>query len=213
MNRVRVLTVLITVIVVLASAALFASGASATTITFSGLVGSNGSPFSTYTESGFTVTPTVGSWFQGHGFGNPSPSILAGGLFGGPAVNNISVTDGGKPFTFSSLDFAPSPDHNVDFTFAGTLGGAPVFNTAGVLTPPQDFETVSSGAPSDVIDDLVVGTTILNNSDDTVNIDNIVVAAAAVPVPEPTTLGLLATGLLGTGLLGLAGFMRRKGSR
>jgi len=99
-----------------------AGGASATPITFSGLVG-NGLPFTTYTEGGFTVTPTVGSWFQAL-FGNPGPSIGAGGDFHGPGVDSISVTDGGKPFTFSALDFAPSPDHNVDFSFIDTLGGA-----------------------------------------------------------------------------------------
>jgi hypothetical protein len=188
--------------------ALFAGGASATTITFSGLVGANGSPFATYTEGGFTVTPTVGSWFQAQFFGNPIPSIVAGGVFGGPAVDSISVTDGGKPFTFSSLDFAPSPDNNVDFTFTGTLGGAPVFNITGVLTPPQVFATKLSGVAGDVIDDLIVGVTILNNTaNDSVNIDNIVVAAAAVATPEPMTLGLLATGLA---LFGLA-YRRRSG--
>jgi len=52
----------------------------------------------------------------------------------------------------------------------------------------------------DVIDDLVVGVTIVSNAaDDSVNIDNIVVNAVATP--EPMTLSLLATGL---GLLGLA---------
>jgi len=186
--------------------ALFAGGASATTITFSGLAGANGSPFSTYTEGGFTVTPTVGSWFQGQVFGNPVPSIVAGGVFGGPAVDSISVTDGGKPFRFSALDFAPSPVNNVDFTFTGTLGGAPVFNIPGVLTPPQVFATVLSGVAADVIDDLVVGVTILNNTaNDSVNIDNIVVNPAATP--EPMSLGLLATGLA---LLGLA-YRRRSG--
>ena len=185
---------------------LCAGGASATTITFSGLAGANGSPFSTYTESGFTVTPTVGSWFQGQAFGNPIPSIVAGGVFGGPAADSISVTDGGSRFTFSSLDFAPSPASNVDYTFTGTLGGASVFNITGVLTPPQNFETISSTVAGDVIDDLVVSVTIVaNDPNQSVNIDNIVVAAVATP--EPMTLGLLATGL---GLLGLA-YRRRSG--
>ena len=137
-----------------------------------------------------------------------APSIGAGGVFGGPAVDSISVTDGGNPFTFSALDFAPSPDNNVGFTFTGTLGGSPVFNIAGVLTPPEAFATVLSGVAADVIDDLVVGVTILNNTaNDSVNIDNIVVAAAPVPTPEPMTLGLLATGFA---LLGLA-YRRRSG--
>jgi hypothetical protein len=76
----------------------------------------------------------------------------------------------------------------------------PVFDIPGVLTPPQVFATVLSGVAGDVIDDLVVGVTIVSNAaDDSVNIDNIVVNAVATP--EPMTLSLLATGL---GLLGLA---------
>ena len=55
-----------------------AGGASATTITFNGLAGANGDPFTTYTESGFTVSPTLGTWFQGQAFGNPVPSIFSG---------------------------------------------------------------------------------------------------------------------------------------
>ena len=49
----------------MAVCALFAGGASAMTITFSGLVGANGSPLAPYNEGGSTVTPTVGSWFEG----------------------------------------------------------------------------------------------------------------------------------------------------
>jgi hypothetical protein len=185
---------------VFAAYAFIAGGASATTITFGGLAGPNGSLFTTYTEGGFTVTPTVGEWFQGQNFGNPIPSIVAGGVFGGPAVDSISVTGSAGTFTFSSLDFAPSPVGNVAFTFTGTLGGLPVFSIPGTLTPPQVFATHLSGVSADVIDDLVVGVTLADTSNGaSVNIDNIVVAAVATP--EPMTLGLLATGLA---LLGLA---------
>jgi hypothetical protein len=48
----------------LTSYGMSASGASATTITFNGLTSGNGAGFTTYTESGFTVSPTLGSWFQ-----------------------------------------------------------------------------------------------------------------------------------------------------
>jgi hypothetical protein len=189
---------------VFAIAAVSAGGAGATTITFGGLVGGNGAVLAPYTEGGFTVTPTVGTWFEGHLFGNPVPSIVAG-AFGGPTTDAFSVTDGGTPFDFSSLDLAPSEIGDVDYSFTGTLKGAPVFTVSGTATPPQVFATILSGVSGDLIDDLVVSTTLTSNARDaSANIDNIVVSAAAVP--EPMTLGLLATGL---GLLGLA--RRRRG--
>jgi hypothetical protein len=181
-----------------------AGHASATTITFGGLVGANGAVLAPYTEGGFTVTPTVGTWFEGHAFGNPVPSIVAGGVFGGPATDAFSVTDGNS-FTFSALDLAPSPVGNVDYTFTGTLKGTPVFTVTGMASPPQVFATILSSVSGDVIDDLVVTTTLTNNAANaSVNIDNIVVSAS--PVPEPATLGLLATGLA---LIGLARRRRR----
>jgi hypothetical protein len=44
--------------IILAGGTLASAAASATTITFSGLVGANGTPIATYTEGGFTVTTT-----------------------------------------------------------------------------------------------------------------------------------------------------------
>ena len=176
-----------------------AGGASATTITFSGLSGANGAVLAPYAEGGFTVTPTVGTWFEGQLFGNPVPSIFSGPFFGSPATDAIMVTDGGQRFTFSALDLAAN-NGNVNFTFTGTLLGAPVFNVTGTeLESTAVFETEPSGVSSDVIDTLVITTNILGTS---TNIDNIVVTTAA----EPTTLGVLATGLT---LLGLLRWRRR----
>lgn len=190
----------------LATSAVFAGGAFATTITFSGLSGANGAVLAPYTEGGFTVTPTVGTWFEGHAFGNPVPSIVAGGVFGGPATDAFTVTEGGSSFTFSALDLAPSPVGNVDYTFTGTLKGAAVFTESAVATPPQVFATILSGVAGDVIDDLVVMATLTNNTADaSVNIDNIVVSA--VVTPEPATLGILGTGL---GLMGVFRYRRRQ---
>jgi hypothetical protein len=178
-----------------------AGGASATTITFSGLNGANGDPFTTYTESGFTVSPTLGSWFQGQVFGNPVPSIVAGPIFGGPANDAVTVTEGGQRFTFSQLDLATA-NANTNYNFTGTLLGAPVFSVNDVVSPPQVFNTVLSGVSGDVIDSLVITANIQAGGSST-NIDNIVLTPVAA-TPEPTTLGLLATGV------GLLGLLRRR---
>jgi hypothetical protein len=151
-------------------------------------------------ESGFTVDPTLGTWFQGQGFGNPIPSIFSGPLFGSPAIDAITVTEGGGLFTFSTLDLAAN-NGNVDFTFTGLRGAATVFTVTGIapgLFGPFAFVTVPSGVSADLIDTLLVTTNILGTS---TNIDNIVVAAA---IAEPTSIGLLATGLA------LLGFFRRR---
>jgi len=183
----------------LAISAMAAGGASATTITFGGLSGANGDPLTTYMESGFTVSPTLGTWLQGQLFGNPVPSIFSGPLFGSPPTDAVTVTEPGHRFTFSQLDLAAN-NGSVNFTFTGTLLGAPVFNVSGTeLESTAVFETELSGVSSDVIDTLVITTNILGTS---TNIDNIVVTTAA----EPTTLGVLATGLT---LLGLLRWRRR----
>ncbi len=181
---------------VLAASEILVGGASATTITSSGLADPNGAPFTTYTESGFTVTSTLGTWFQGQSFGNPIPSIFSGPIFGSPATDSVTVTEGGQRFTFSALDLAAN-NGNVNFTFTGTLLGAPVFNVTGTELTNNAFLTELSGVAATVIDQLVVTTNILGTS---TNIDNIVVATVAA-APEPTTLGLLATGLALFGLL------------
>jgi hypothetical protein len=65
----------------LAGGVLISTTAWATNIDFSGLPGRQNSPFTSYTESGFTVAPLSGSWLIGQNIGHPRPFIL----FGHPA--------------------------------------------------------------------------------------------------------------------------------
>ena len=93
--------------VIVAGGMIASAVASATTITFSGLTGANGTPVATYTEGGFTVTTTLGQFFQGQVFGNPIPSLFAGPAQGGPANDTLDVTrNGGGSFNFATVDLA-----------------------------------------------------------------------------------------------------------
>jgi hypothetical protein len=63
---------------ILAGGTLASAAASATIITFSGLAGPDGTPLTTYTEGGFTVTTAFGQFSQALSAGNPPPSVVAG---------------------------------------------------------------------------------------------------------------------------------------
>jgi hypothetical protein len=117
--------------IILAGGTLASAAASATTITFSGLAGANGDPVATYTEGGFTVTTTVGQFFQGQLFGNPPPSLFAGPIGGGPRNDSLDVTDGGGLFNFASVDLAAN-NEDMNFTFTGFLGGVQQYAVNGV---------------------------------------------------------------------------------
>jgi hypothetical protein len=186
---------------------LVSTAASATTITFSGLAGANGTPVATYTEGGFNLTTIVGQFFQGQLFGNPVPSIFAGPLFGGPTTDAIAVAQtAGVPFTFSALDLATA-NANTAYTFTGLLHGAPVFSVNDTVSSPAGvFNTVLSGVSADVIDTLVIAANIGAGGTST-NIDNIVVNAVPGPIAGAGLPGFLAACC---GLLALARRRRRR---
>ncbi len=180
--------------------AVLSVAASATTITFGGLVGANGATFTTYTESGFTVSPNGGSkWCEGQIFGNPVPSLFTGtSVCGSPTnTNALTVTEGGMAFMFSSLDIAANNGPTV-FSIIGTLLGVPVFSFAGSANVNATF--VMESMLSGLIDQLVITFTTGGTSS---NVDNIVLITRTVP--EPGSLALI--GL--AALVGLAVARRR----
>jgi PEP-CTERM motif len=170
------------------------NSASGAVITFAPLPGPNGAPYGGHVEAGFTVTPTLGMWFQGLMFGNPAPSIFA------PGMSEIEVIDTSLPFTFTSLDYS-SNNGASDFVIEGFLGDVLVFAEAGVLVgsfPPVFlFNTLASAFPGALIDTLLIQVSP-GPEVSSINLDNIDVSKQ-VPgqVPEPSTLLLLAFGLAG----------------
>jgi hypothetical protein len=184
----------------------------ATTIDFNGLVGNNNcgngftgcAPFTSYTESGFTVAPLSGNWLVGDRFGNPPPFIV----FTNPpsTTASIAVTDAGAPFSFSSIDLYSSITP-IPYTFTGLLNGNMVFTTSGTVPNTfGNFASVSNSHGTDVIDTLQVTLSNPPGLPNPVGLDNIVVSASGTVVPEPSTLALLSICI---GLTGL-GMMRRR---
>src|SRR5262249_39104465 len=113
---------------ILTGGTLASAAASATTIGFDNLPGPNGTPLTTYTEGGFTVTgeftgmPPTPTFFQALSSGHPPPSVFAG-----PSGGTVDVTMNGGEFNFASIEVAFN-DHFTDFTFTGSLRGMEQFS-------------------------------------------------------------------------------------
>jgi hypothetical protein len=199
----------------LAGSVLISTTALATNIDFSGIPGSQDSPFTSYTESGFTVAPLSGSWLIGQNIGHPRPFIL----FGHPAIGGtttkaaITVTDAGATFRFNAIDIYSSVTP-VPYVFTGLVNGQTVFTASGTVPLPYGkFSTVPNPHGTDLIDTLQVTLSTFTQFPvaNRVGIDNIVVTAANSRVPEPT--GILIAGLLLVGsALAVVALVRRRSS-
>ena len=159
-----------------------AGGADATTINFNGLSGNNFSPFSGYTESGFAVAPLSTGWLTFQSDGNPPPAID----FQNPptTTGTVSVTDGGAPFVFRSIDFYSSITP-IPYIFTGLLNGSTVFTASGTVPNTfGNFAKTSNPDATTVIDTLEV--TLTNpQAPNPMGLDNIVVAAPGSVTGDP----------------------------
>ena len=99
------------------AAVMSATPASAATIAFGDLLASGA--FTTYTESGFTVSAISGSWESNVDFGNPAPFIWFNREADDPDTTaQIEITQGGLPFAFTSADLYSSLT-TIPFVFSG----------------------------------------------------------------------------------------------
>ncbi len=176
------------------SASLAAGSASAATITFSDLSGSNGSSFtSPYSEAGFTVSYVSGNLRTAKAFGNPTPALF----FNDTATFDIS----GGLFSLSSFDGAiASRFGNVTYAITGYLNNILTFSQS-ITTNSQTFSTLATSSGQQTFDRVRFAMSTTSSS---ANIDNINVSAVSAAVPEPATWALM---ILGFGAIG--GAMRR----
>jgi hypothetical protein len=184
---------------------LISMAAWATTVDFNGLPGDQGSPFTSFTEAGFTVAAISGSWLVGKNYGHPPPFIF----FKHPIVEgSIEITYDGGTFSFGSLDVYSSVTP-VPYVFTGHLNGKTMFTTSGTVPLPYgNFISVSNPHRADLIDTLQV--TLSTSIQNAVGVDNIVVNAANSSETKPTSLLLTSVLLVGSALAFVALVWRRK---
>jgi hypothetical protein len=148
------------------------------TIGFGGL-STHGSALAAYTESGFTVSPTQGSWTVNRVYGNPLPFIQ---FLSPPATTTtatIQVTFVGTAFMFKWVDLYSSIT-TIPFIFTGLRNSITVFSVGG--TQPNtlgNFANVANSHGSDIIDTLLITLSNTNPSSagsNPMGLDNIALA-------------------------------------
>ncbi len=147
------------------------------TITFDGL-SNNGSAFKGYSQGGFTVSPTSGSWVALTTYGNPLPSIIFNRSAAQPTITAaVTITAGGSGFHFQSVDLYSSIT-TIPYVFTGLLKSNQVFSvSAEEGNTFGSFVTVANPNATDTIDTLVI---TLSNPEtpccpNPVGLDNVVV--------------------------------------
>jgi hypothetical protein len=189
---------------VIGIASSFAPVARAEIITFSGLPGGNNDPFTTYSEVGFQVAPTAGSWTQVLKFGNPMPCIS--GVTASETIDVTRLTPG--LFTFQSIDLEDTSfsSAGVTYTFLGQRNGVTQFSLSGGPIPDGVFTTIpsSNSAPIDLLRVTVSSTSMPLGF--AIDLDNIQVTSVS-PVPAPPAVVLVG---LGAGCVALKRYVGRR---
>lgn len=197
------LSILLPATLVLAASTL-AAHATPVTIDFNGLpTSANQTAFSTFTESGFTVSVQSGTFYVASGvgaFGDPQPDVFT------QPSGTLVVTDGGGLFNFDSLDlgFFNAAGGSENYTITGFSNGTSVYTQTGSLSDSTSgtFLTLNGTHQSTSITSFTLA---LSGNPNGIDVDNIGLNTVPSAVPEPSTLALF-----GTGIIGLAGVARRK---
>lgn len=131
--------------VLLTGMVIWAHGASPAAMTAGGFLASGGFPFAVAVDGGFDDLLTGGDWFRTAALATGIFGADLGAFFGGPSVDDIDPTEIQRTAAFSLLGPASASVGDVDDEPRGSLPGSTVIDVTRLLSPPEDFQTVSRG--------------------------------------------------------------------
>jgi hypothetical protein len=180
------------------------------------LPSTNNAAFTSWTQSGFTLTVGLGSYGYNFNQGNVPPGTTGEDNPGPPSIDTGTGTGNTSPssidvasqtvFLFNSVYISDGSYQIQGYsgsTLEFTISGTGAYNGG---TGNAQYSLVScsavAGACTDVLTSLVITQSNGTSPDTIQRLDNLNMTAAA---PEPNSLVLL-----GTGLLGIGGMVRRR---
>jgi len=185
--------------VLLTGAMVWTRGASPAATAAGGFLGSGGFPFAADLDGGFDDALRVGDRFQIWAL---ATRVDVGSFFGGPAADDVDTTENAGPIPTPSVGFTSASAGDVDSETGESAAASTVIDVKPMLSPPEDFQTVSNGVSIDPVEDLVPAPgDATDATSSTVADDDILI--------EDTVPALAALGLVSAGLL-LVGLVRRR---
>jgi hypothetical protein len=127
------------------------------TIAFDGLAAAgDGATVTSYSELGFSIVATSGSWTVWTRYGRPAPFIQFSAAAGSTVTGSIQVTAGGATFGFASVDFYASTT-KIPYTITGSRNAVTAFTIADTLGNTfGNFRTVVNPKAGATIDTLTI---------------------------------------------------------
>jgi PEP-CTERM motif len=195
MKKTRLLLCSVTAVAAVLSAGI----ASATVVTFDNLVGTNGTPIQSYSESGYSFFDVgAGNGCVARNFGNPVPSMTFGSTCNGEFSFLLTAANWnsgvGDSFRFISFDLAGS-NTDLQYRLVGNLGTNNVWIQTGTLVAGTSFSTIAGLNPLAPVNAVQISVTRLGAFPNAGYIDNLNITAS--PVPEPATALLACVGFAG----------------
>jgi hypothetical protein len=176
--------------------------ASASTVDFTCASCIDGSTISSFTENGYTVTSSLGTWNWNSSSKHSDGADISTFVPDRGDTNVITITKvGGGFFYFDSIEIL-GPGQSLVYTITGFDGSVSLFSFSNCSINDGQFSLCSNAADQSILVDSVTLSVYKHDKESpSVYVDNIELQDSSTPVPEPSSYMLFGSGLLGLALL------------